>query len=212
MSIELNKKTGINLSKGTKISLEKAGKTLEKIQIGLNWGKIKTSALWGLIASETSVDLDGSVAVFDENNNILEIIYYGRKYSQDGAVRHSGDDLVGDSVNDDIDNEVIEVNLKKLAPNAQTLFFFLTSYKKQDFATIPYANIRIFDLTTQQEILATYNVASESNFAGYIAMVMGKVVRVGNGWQFTAIGEPLVTREGVQDATKEIQRKFLNNE
>ena len=46
MSIELNKKTGINLSKGSRISLEKDGHKLEEVCIGLNWGSIKKPAFF----------------------------------------------------------------------------------------------------------------------------------------------------------------------
>jgi stress response protein SCP2 len=39
-------------------------------------------------------------------------------------------------------------------------------------------------------------------------MVMGKLVRKGNGWDFTALGAPIKARD-INDAVDLIQRNFL---
>ena len=97
----------INLKKGTSISLEKDGKKLEHVYVGLNWGKIKK--MWGLM--EENVDLDGSVTAFNGQGEDVDTIYFHKKLSDDKAIKHSGDDTSGDSSNDDKDNEVISIDL-----------------------------------------------------------------------------------------------------
>jgi len=128
MSISLNKKTGINLSKGSKISLEKEGNFLEEVCIGLNWGAIQKKAFFGLLNTEEAVDLDGSVTTFDANNNEIETVYFRNLSSDDGAIIHSGDDRVGDLGGDDgLDNEVIQLRLRYVNPDVKQIVFYLRS-------------------------------------------------------------------------------------
>ena len=194
MSISLNKKTGINLTKGSSISLEKAGKTYDRICIGVNWGMIKTKQLFGLLSSNESVDLDGSVAVFDKDGNRIDLVYYSSLVSQDKAIVHSGDDRQGDSKTDDFDNEIIEIELNKIDVRATQLVFFLNSYKGQDFAEIPYSKIRIYegDKNNVREVLATFNLSADTKFAGHTSMIMAKMIRNRTGkWDFQAIGDAI---------------------
>src|ERR1700749_2581622 len=95
------KRMGINLEKGSKISLVKENRKLEQVCIGLDWGAIKKKTL-GLFTTETAVDLDASVAMFDEHNRKVDVVFFNRLLSADGAVRHSGDDRKGDSTADNL--------------------------------------------------------------------------------------------------------------
>ena len=114
MSISLNKKTGISLKKGSKISLQKEGKKLEQVCIGLNWGAIEKKGFFSFLAGSETVDLDGSVTTFDSAKNELETIYYHKLRSKDKSIVHSGDDRSGDVGGDDgKDNEVIQLDLTK---------------------------------------------------------------------------------------------------
>ncbi|WP_027001160.1 TerD family protein [Hugenholtzia roseola] len=212
MSISLNKKTGINLSKGSRISLEKEGSALQNICIGINWGKIKKKSFFGLLSSDESVDLDGSVALYDGNNRYLETIYFKNLTSSDGAIRHSGDDRSGDSVEDDYDNEVIEISLSKLSMQVAKMVFFINSYLGQDFADIPYSKIRIYEGTPQdiRQVLATFNLSAEAAFGGHTAMLMGKMWRKENGkWDFKALGEPL-RAPNISETLQKIEAHFLD--
>ena len=194
MSISLNKKTGINLRKGSSISLQKEGKEYQKICIGINWGMIKRKYLFGMMSAQESVDLDGSVAIFDERKNRIDLVYYHQLISKDRAIVHSGDDREGDSVTDDIDNEIIEIELSRITPKATQLVFFLNSYKGQDFAEIPYSKIRIYegDKNNVREVLATFNLSADTKFAGHTSMIMAKMIRNRTGkWDFQAIGDAI---------------------
>jgi tellurium resistance protein TerZ len=211
MSISLNKKTGINLTKGSGISLEKDGNVLKDVCIGINWGMIKKKSFFGLLSEESAVDLDGSVVLYDENKNQIDLIYFKNLLSKDEAVKHSGDDTKGDSKADEFDNEVIEINLTKLSKKVSQMVFFINSYLGQDFATIPYSKIRIFEGNKKEvkNVLATFNLSSESNFSGHTAMIMGKMMLLPSGkWEFKAIGQAVKTKN-ISETISEIQKNFL---
>ncbi len=194
MGITLDKKTGINLKKGSSIRLEKEGKKLEHVCVGLNWGAIPKKALFGMISYKDDVDLDGSVAVFDKDKELIDMVFYNNLSSKDGAIVHSGDDLTGDEAGDDgLDNEVIQIDLKQVSSEVQNIVLFLNSFKQQDFATIPYAKIRIFegDAKRVDSVLATFSLSADPAYAGFVSMVMGKLTREGDNWKFTSIGGPV---------------------
>ncbi|OJJ20520.1 Tellurium resistance protein TerD [marine bacterium AO1-C] len=211
MSISLNKKTGINLKKGSSISLEKQGKILEEVCFGLNWGAIQKKALFGLISAPQAVDLDGGVMMFDSANRKLDTVYFDKLISNDRAIVHSGDDLEGDvGADDGHDNEVIEINLHKVAPDVQQIVFYLHSYKGQDFASIPFSKIRIFEGNKNRvdDVLATLNLSADEAFAQKVTMILGKLVRTTNNWKFVAIGEPIDTHS-LREAVTIIQDQYL---
>lgn len=211
MSIELNKKTGINLSKDSSISLKKEERKLEEICVGINWGAIQKKFMISFFNETETVDLDGSVSMFDTNGTMLDTVYYRKLLSKDQAIKHSGDDRKGDlDKADDFDNEVIQVNLKNVNPNIQQIVFYINSFKGQDFAAIPYSKIRIFEGKPQEvvSVFATFNLSAESGFSGKVSMIMGKMVREGTGWKFVTIGEAIVAKN-IDETIKTIQEKYL---
>ena len=211
MAISLNKKTGINLKKGSSIKLEKQGKLLEHVCVGLNWGAIQKKALFGLINTAEGVDLDGSVSLFDKDRNEIETVYYARLQSSDRAINHSGDDRSGDvGADDGFDNEVIEIDLRKINPEVEQIVFYLNSYNGQDFATIPFSKIRIFegDKNRVDDVFATFNLSTDPSFAGNVSMILGKLVRTQNNWKFETIGDAVSSKK-IQDTIPLIQSKYL---
>jgi len=211
MNISLDKKTGINLKKGNSISLEKEGIKLHEICIGLNWGIIEKKSFFGLLKENLAVDLDGSVSTFDSNGAMLETVYYRNLTSANNAIIHSGDDRSGDKNGDDgYDNEVIQISLDKVSAEVNQIVFYLTSYQRQDFGSIPFVKIRIFEGNNKKvkSVFATFNLAQDSSFAGSVAMVMGKMMRVNNNWEFKAIGEAVESRD-VKSTISLIQGRYL---
>lgn len=196
----------IDLKKGSTISLKKEGKDLEFVYVGLNWGQIKR--FWGL--STESVDLDGSVTSFDAQGEEVDTVYFGQKRSKDGAIKHSGDDLSGDSRKNDKDNEVISIHLKKVSKKVKTIVIYLNSYNGKDFDSIPYANVRLLDgdENKHKNVFASFNLASDPKFKDKISMVMAKMVRSGETWDFHTIGEPVGTKD-ISDTIEWIQKNYL---
>ena len=212
MSIQLNKKTGINLKKGSSISLEKEGKLLRNVCIGINWGAIKKkSGLFNLFTQNVDVDLDGSVSMFNEYGVVLDTVSYKKLKSFDRSIIHSGDDRGGDEYGDDgKDNEVIQINLSKTDSQVTQIVFYLNSYLGQDFAEIPYSKIRIFEGNKNQvkEVFATFNLSADPQFAGKVSMIMGKLIRTKNNWRFHVIGDAVATKN-IGHTIKLIKKQYL---
>lgn len=202
----------IRLEKGQRINLEKAGgQDLQQFCVGCNWGGIpeKKSGFFGFGGGTTTkpVDLDLSCIMLDANGNLADYIYSpeyrkeflasngrepGKLTSRDGALHHSGDDRKGDEGGDDgLDNEIITVDLAKVNPGIDQIFFFLNNVDKEDFSRIPYASIRMYEGTPNRvkEVFAGYDVAAEPQYAGHRALIMGKLYRRDGKWRFAAIGD-----------------------
>lgn len=188
----------ISLEKGQKINLEKSnGSKLQNICVGVNWGAIVTKGFLGS-KKTIAVDLDASCATFDDNKNPLEVVYFRNLKSNNGSISHSGDDLVGDTGGDDgLDNEVISVDLNRLSPDVSKIAFVLNSFRGQDFKTIPFASIRIYEGTPThvKEVFAKYDIANDASFAGSVSMVLGVLYKRNGEWKFNAIGEATNDRD-----------------
>lgn len=185
--------SAITLQKGSRVSLAKAdGSALTKVCIGLNWGAIETGGFLGMGKSHKAVDLDASIGVFDAAGKLTEKVYFGRLTGAGGAIKHSGDDRVGDTDGDDgLDNEVIVVDLTALPASAAQLAVVLDSYDNTKFDKIPHASIRVYEGTPTRvnNVLATYDIANDSTFTDAVSMIMGKLYNHNGAWKFNAIGE-----------------------
>ena len=202
----------INLVKGQKINLEKDnGSRLTNFCVGCNWGAIteEKKGWFGFGRTENKdVDLDLSCILIDKDGRIIDHIYspeyredflnrYGMPKGQlatrDKALKHSGDDRKGDqNGNDGLDNEIITVDLDRVNPQVDQIYFFLNNVGPEDFAKIPYASIRMYEGTPDRvrEVFARYDVAADPAYASKRALVMGKLYRKNNSWKFDAIGDP----------------------
>lgn len=198
----------INLQKGQRINLEKNnGTKLTHFCVGCNWGAIEKRTFLGLIKNHIDVDLDLSCIMIDEKGQLFDYIYSplyrpdlllrfglsaGKLDSLDKALHHSGDDLQGDQDGDDgLDNEIITVDLTKINPSIQQIYFFLNNCGKEDFSQIPYAVIRMYEGTPTkvQEVFAKYDVTSEPKYQNKTALIMGKLYKRNDTWKFAAIGD-----------------------
>jgi tellurium resistance protein TerZ len=202
----------INLQKGQRISLEKTnGTKLQQVCVGINWGAIEKKGFLGFGTSKVAVDLDASCAVYDENKRLLDVIYFGNLAAKDGSIKHSGDDRTGDVGGDDgLDNEVITVDLARLPANAVYVAFVLNSFQGQDFATIPFASIRIYEGSAKRvtEVFATYDIANGADFAGHVSMVLGVFYKKNSEWKFNAIGEPTKDKK-LEQTVQTVTEKYL---
>ncbi len=199
----------INLVKGQKIDLRKNdGSKLTSFCVGANWGAIEKKGFFGNKKME-AVDLDLSVGTFDSNKNLINVIYFGNLHEK--GINHSGDDLTGDTDGDDgLDNEVISINLTEVPSHVDQIVFVLNSYQGHDFAIIPFASIRLYEGTPSRinKVVATFNIASDPQFAGYVSMILGKLYRRNGEWKFSAIGQPTRDRK-LQQTLETVQNRFL---
>ncbi|MEU7177762.1 TerD family protein [Streptomyces celluloflavus] len=173
----------VNLSKGQGISLEKSGGgTLTAVRMGLGW---RSAPRRGLFRSRTrEIDLDASAVLFADQNPV-DVVFFQHLVSNDGSLRHTGDNLVG-GAGQGGDDEAILVDLARVPVHIDQIVFLVNSFTGQTFAEVQDAFCRLVDETTGQE-LARYTLTGGGD---YTAQIMAKVHRVGGGWQMTAIGEP----------------------
>ncbi|MEP6803869.1 MAG: TerD family protein [Flavobacterium sp.] len=199
----------INLTKGQKIDLRKSsGESLTNFCVGVNWGAIETRGFLGLSKNVINIDLDLSCILIDEQNKLCDHLYsplyraevlqqfglpVGKLLTVDGALKHTGDDLEGDTGGDDgLDNEIITVDLSKVDAKVTQIFFFLNNAGKEDFSQIPYAKIRMYEGTPTKVVseFASYNVSADPQYVNKRSIIMGKLYKRNNEWKFSAIGDP----------------------
>jgi tellurium resistance protein TerZ len=177
----------INLQKGQKISLSKeSGGALSKIVMGVGWDAKKSSVglLKGMFGggSSSSIDLDASCVLFDEQNAVVDTVYFGQLKSRDGSIVHTGDNRTGDG---DGDDEQILVDLDTIPANIKALVFTVSSYTGQTFDTVENAYCRIIDSSNNHEV-ARYTLSSQGS---HTAQIMAKLYRHNGEWKMHAIGE-----------------------
>ncbi len=182
----------INLQKGQKISLSKeSGGTLSKVVMGLGWDAKKTTGgkLKGLFGggSSDSIDLDASCVLFDDQNKVVDTIYFGQLKSRDGSIAHTGDNRSGAG---DGDDEQIKVDLDKVPANVKSLVFTVNSFSGQTFDEVENAYCRIVDSSNNAEV-ARYTLSSQGS---HTAQIMAKLYRHSGEWKMHAIGENGVGR------------------
>lgn len=195
MGVNLSKVPKVNLTKGQTVNLTKDGtrdsEKLSTIFFGAKWGSIVKKGFLGFGKSVESVDLDASLLMYDEDKVLIDRVYYCKKTSHDGAIRHSGDDLTGtDGGEQEEDNETITINLTKVNPRITHIVAILNSFRHHKFDQIPYMKLRIYTgrVGNPEEVLCAYNLQNNSSFVGKEAIVLGYFYRLGNGWKFKADG------------------------
>jgi tellurium resistance protein TerZ len=179
----------ISLQKGQKISLSKeSGGALSKVVMGLGWDAKKSTGGGGLLkgmfggGGGESIDLDASCVMFDEQNKLVDSIWFGQLKSKDGSVVHSGDNRTGAGEGDD---EQIVVNLDKVPATVKSLVFTVNSFTGQTFNAVENAYCRIVDSSNNNEI-ARYTLSAQGS---HTAQIMAKVYRHNGEWKMHAIGE-----------------------
>ncbi|MGP4109312.1 TerD family protein [Streptomyces sp. 4N509B] len=173
----------VNLSKGQAISLQKSdGGTLTAVRMGLGWQAAPRRGLFGSRTRE--IDLDASAVLFADRQAV-DVVFFQHLVSDDGSVRHTGDNLVG-GAGQGGDDEAILVDLQRIPVHINQIVFTVNSFTGQSFAEVQNAFCRLVDETNGQE-LARYTLTGGGP---YTAQIMAKVGRNGTGWTMTAIGEP----------------------
>lgn len=199
----------INLSKNETINLSKeiSKETLSKLNFGVNWGKIVTKGFLGFGSKQKDVDLDASVSIFS-NTGFLETVSFW-KLSND-YIKHSGDDLVGDSSFNDSDNETITIDFSKVPPNVERLFLYVNSFSGDTFDEIPYAGVRVYEgsVNDPSKVLAKFEIANDSAFKDSKTMILGMCESVSGSWEFKTIGESVPNTQHIRETVNFIKNKY----
>ncbi|WP_093800431.1 TerD family protein [Streptomyces sp. Wb2n-11] len=174
----------VNMTKGQQISLSKSdGGALTVVRMGLGW---KAAQRKGFLARLTAreIDLDASAVLFADKKPV-DVVFFQHLVSDDGSVRHTGDNRVGGAGQGGDDESVI-VDLQRVPVHVDQIVFTVNSFTGQTFEEVDNAFCRLLDETTGQE-LARYTLTGGGR---HTAQVMAKVQRSGTGWQMAAIGSP----------------------
>ncbi|WP_343518467.1 TerD family protein [Sphingomonas sp.] len=181
----------ISLSKNSSVSLAKeAGPSgLSRIALGVGWDMAAPKGFFAKLAGgNESIDLDASCIVFDANGRVVDTVWFRKLTSDDGSIRHSGDNLTGEG---DGDDETIAIDLTRLPAAAETLVLTVTSFRGQTFDKVANAFGRVIDLTSNRE-LARYDISESGSYTG---LILASLKRSGGEWVYKAIG---ARAEGVQ--------------
>ncbi|MNL47201.1 Stress response protein SCP2 [compost metagenome] len=109
-------------------------------------------------------------------------MWFRQLQSQDGSIKHSGDNRTGDGNGDD---ETIYVDLQRLPASVKYLVFTVNSFTGQTFEKVENAYCRIVNAGNKSE-LARFNLSERG---GHTGIVMASLVRESGGWEFKAIGK-----------------------
>ena len=187
----------IELSKGQELVLaDEAGQPLGRLRMGLGWDKERTAGFMGTGAPE--VDLDASAVAFADGQ-LADLAFYNNLQTRDGSVVHLGDNLTGRGEGDD---EVITVDLSRVHPKIDTVFFMVSSYHGHAFEWIANAYVRLVD--DHDVELARFTLTGGMPQTG---MAMAKIFRDGEQWKLRAIGEGIAVK--IPTESVEALRRFL---
>ena len=187
----------IELTKGQELVLaDEAGQPLGLLRMGLGWDKERTAGFMGTGAPE--VDLDASAVAFADGQ-LADLAFYNNLQTRDGSVVHLGDNLTGRGEGDD---EVITVDLSRVHPKIDTVFFMVSSYHGHTFEWIANAYVRLVD--DHDVELARFTLTGGMPQTG---MAMAKIFRDGGQWKLRAIGEGIAVK--IPTESVEALRRFL---
>lgn len=204
---------GVNLEKNERCVLRNENnKGLNNIMVGLGWDPVSRSATMetmkekkgffdklkhaGAVSRErvssSNIDCDAFAVLISSGDQNMkdDTIYFGNGKHRTGAVNYSGDNLTGKG---DGDDERMYVTLKRLPASYKEVYLGVNIYsakeRKQTFGNIENAYIRIVDEETNTE-MCRFSLSNNAEYANEVAMVLGKLIRTGNGWEFEALGTP----------------------
>ncbi|MFI0817128.1 TerD family protein [Streptomyces sp. NPDC021098] len=182
----------VNLAKGQQISLSKPdGGALSAVRMGLGWQAAPRKGFFARMTAR-DIDLDASAVLFS-GRGAVDVVFFQHLTSDDGSVRHTGDNLVGGS-GKGADDESILLDLERVPAHVDQIVFTVNSFTGQTFEQVENAFCRLVDETNGQE-MARYTLSGGGD---YTAQIMAKVHRVNGAWQMSAIGAP-ATGQTFQD-------------
>lgn len=175
---------GVNLSKGQRVSLDK---NMTHALIGLGWDVNQYDG-------GSDFDLDASAFMLGANGKVRkdeDFIFYGNLQSQDGAIRHTGDNLTGEGEGDD---ETLFIDFTKIPADVEKIAITVTIYeaqqRNQNFGQVSNAYVRVAKIADENDTVGVeelrFDLAEE--FSIETALVVCEIYRKDGGWKFNAVG------------------------
>ena len=168
----------VQLAKGQTIVLRQAGVPLSVVRVQASWEAARRR---GLFRSRTlSLDLDLSAVLFADRQPV-DVVFFRHLISDDGSVRHTGDDLTSPA-----DDEAILVDLRRVPVHIDSLVMTLNSFTGQTYNDVAHVQLRLIDEPAGRDV-ARYGLAGGGP---YTAQILAKLSRQGDDWTLTALGTP----------------------
>lgn len=171
-----------HVAKGEEINLNQIDPGLKKVIVGLGWDAPNEQD--GMV-----VDIDACAFLLNRDGKVrqdTDFVFYNNLDTENGALRHLGDNTSGEGEGDD---EQIHVALEELPFDVDRISFSVSIHnaeeRKQNFGMIRNAFIRIVNEDTGAE-LARFDLSEDAGEDN--AMVFGEMVREGISWKFRALG------------------------
>lgn len=171
------------LKKDEQVNLMELDPSLHRVMIGLGWDVPDMDHGY-------EVDLDASAFLLGRNESVrrdTDFIFYNNLETDNGVIKHLGDNTTGYGQGDD---EEIEINLDELSYDIEKITFAVTIHnaeeRSQAFGVVTNAFIRVVDADTKEE-LVRYNLTEEA--ADSTGFIFGEIDRDGGQWKFKAIGK-----------------------
>lgn len=169
---------GVSLTKGGNTAIG----TIQKFTVGAGWDTNSSD-------SGHPYDLDVSAFMLNAAGKVLSdahFIYYNNKRSPEGVLDAAGDNTTGAGEGDD---ETIKVDLSRVPSECEVISFVVTIHeaesRRQNFGQVRNAYVRIFDPTTNEEIVK-YDLAED--FSVETAIEFGSLYKRNDAWKFRAVG------------------------
>ena len=91
---------------------------------------------------KTRLDLDSSIIMLDSKGEVVDRVFFNKKTSDDGAIRHAGDNRTGEGSGDD---ERIEIYLDKIQDKVDSIWPVINIYDNgKQFDDVDGAYCRLF--------------------------------------------------------------------
>jgi len=172
----------ISLKKGQKVDLTKSNPGLVNVIVGLGWDTNKYDG-------GAAFDLDAAAFLVQANGKVTsdnDFIFYNNPKDAAGSITHLGDNKTGEGEGDD---EQIRIELSKVPATVEKINFTVTIHeaaeRNQNFGQVSNAFIRIFDETTNEELIR-YDLSEDYSIE--TAVVVAELYRNNGEWKFSAVG------------------------
>jgi len=172
----------IQIEKRKPVSLIKEQPGLNQMIAGLGWDPA--------IVNGHPVDLDLSLFMLGENGKLVAdeyFVFYNNSSSPDGSTNHPGDSRGGEG---DGDDEVINIDLSKIDPKVEFLYFAVTIDQSEErghhFGHVQNSYINIRN-AADNSILCQYKLMEE--FTNEDSLMIASISRNGGEWNVEALGQ-----------------------
>ncbi|MBF6258600.1 tellurium resistance TerZ family protein [Nocardia farcinica] len=157
---------------GERVRVSETG--LSFVTMGLGWDPADRSR-W--LRGRREIDLNAAALLF-AGDALADVVYHEQLSSQDGAVRLLGDSTNGEG---DGDNEIITLDLTRIAPAVTTVVLLVTSYTGQTLDEVRNSFCRLVDGETGTEF-AHYVLEDPAH-----GFLVGTLDRTETGWAYREI-------------------------